>query len=305
MQVADFSAVAFGLVVVLWFCGVTQKRFTLTALIATGAMLVLTHTRTALIALMAGLLVAGLRLFMTEARVRRLFAVAGVTLSFAVVVFSGVLTTWLARGENAQELTKLTGRTNVWGAVASAPRDEFQVIFGYGLSNKSFNGLPIDSNWLAAYFDLGLVGVTICAALLLFVLVHAYFQPPQSAARPRPVPRDVPPRDITDRDRAQRRIGVPARARPGRVAARTADRAKGKTAGMRILQIHNRYRSAAPSGENRVVDQEHEALAALGHEVMRFERNSDEIGSGPWRRRLRCRPGSSGAGKPTAILKRS
>jgi glycosyltransferase involved in cell wall biosynthesis len=46
---------------------------------------------------------------------------------------------------------------------------------------------------------------------------------------------------------------------------------------MRILLVHNRYRSSAPSGENRVVDQEGEALAALGHEVMRFGRNSDEI----------------------------
>jgi glycosyltransferase involved in cell wall biosynthesis len=46
---------------------------------------------------------------------------------------------------------------------------------------------------------------------------------------------------------------------------------------MKILQVHNRYRSSAPSGENRVVDQEGEALAALGHEVMRFGRSSDEI----------------------------
>ncbi len=46
---------------------------------------------------------------------------------------------------------------------------------------------------------------------------------------------------------------------------------------MRILLVHNRYRSGAPSGENRVVDQEGEALAALGHEVMRFCRSSDEI----------------------------
>jgi glycosyltransferase involved in cell wall biosynthesis len=46
---------------------------------------------------------------------------------------------------------------------------------------------------------------------------------------------------------------------------------------MRILLVHNRYRSAAPSGENRVVDQEGEALAALGHQVMRFSRSSDEI----------------------------
>ena len=146
-------------------------------------MLVLTHTRTELIALVAGLVVAGLRMFTVESRVRRLFAIAGVTVSFVVIVFSGVLATWLARGENSQELTNLTGRTNVWGAVANAPRDGFQVIFGYGLSNKSFNGLPIDSNWLAAYFDLGLVGVTICAALLLYVLMSAYFQPrtPQRA----------------------------------------------------------------------------------------------------------------------------
>jgi glycosyltransferase involved in cell wall biosynthesis len=46
---------------------------------------------------------------------------------------------------------------------------------------------------------------------------------------------------------------------------------------MRILLVHNRYRSGAPSGENRVVDQEGEALAALGHEVVRFGRSSDEI----------------------------
>jgi glycosyltransferase involved in cell wall biosynthesis len=46
---------------------------------------------------------------------------------------------------------------------------------------------------------------------------------------------------------------------------------------MRIILAHNRYRSTAPSGENRVVDQEGEALAALGHEVERFERSSDEI----------------------------
>jgi glycosyltransferase involved in cell wall biosynthesis len=47
---------------------------------------------------------------------------------------------------------------------------------------------------------------------------------------------------------------------------------------MRILLVHNRYRSGAPSGENHVVDQEGEALAGLGHEVIRFGRSSDEIG---------------------------
>lgn len=46
---------------------------------------------------------------------------------------------------------------------------------------------------------------------------------------------------------------------------------------MRILLVHNRYRSTSPSGEDRVVDQEHAALQAAGHVVGRFERSSDEI----------------------------
>jgi glycosyltransferase involved in cell wall biosynthesis len=50
---------------------------------------------------------------------------------------------------------------------------------------------------------------------------------------------------------------------------------------MRILVAHSRYRSAAPSGENRVVDRETAALAALGHEVELFERRSDDIEGWP------------------------
>ena len=57
------------------------------------------------------------------------------------------------------------------------PATRFQEIFGFGLSNCSFNGLPIDSNWLASYQEQGLFGVIICAVILLFLLVAAYFQP--------------------------------------------------------------------------------------------------------------------------------
>jgi glycosyltransferase involved in cell wall biosynthesis len=46
---------------------------------------------------------------------------------------------------------------------------------------------------------------------------------------------------------------------------------------MKVMTVHNRYRSATPSGENKVVDRECEALSVIGHEVIRFERNSDEI----------------------------
>jgi len=54
---------------------------------------------------------------------------------------------------------------------------------------------------------------------------------------------------------------------------------------MRITVAHSRYRSAAPSGENRVVDQETAALTALGHDVELFERRSDDIEGWPTARK--------------------
>jgi glycosyltransferase involved in cell wall biosynthesis len=54
---------------------------------------------------------------------------------------------------------------------------------------------------------------------------------------------------------------------------------------MRVLLVHNRYRSGLPSGENRVVDDEAAMLRARGVEVELFLRSSDEIAAmGPARR---------------------
>jgi glycosyltransferase involved in cell wall biosynthesis len=54
---------------------------------------------------------------------------------------------------------------------------------------------------------------------------------------------------------------------------------------MKVLIAHNRYRPAAPSGENVVVDQESAALTADGHEVVLFQRHSEEIANwSPMRR---------------------
>jgi O-Antigen ligase len=176
-EVAHYAAVATGLVIVLWLCGHMRGRVTLLIFAVSVPMLILTHTRTALVAMAAGLIVAGLSLIVAKARARKVFAVASIMVTIAVLTVSGFITAWLARGEQSQELNDLTGRTTVWSALLTFPRDRFQVLFGMGLSNKSFNGFPIDSNWLASYNDQGLFGVTICAAILLFLLVKAYFQP--------------------------------------------------------------------------------------------------------------------------------
>ena len=69
---------------------------------------------------------------------------------------------------------------------------------------------------------------------------------------------------------------------------------------MKILLVHNRYRSAAPSGENRVVEQESAALAALGHEVTLFDRGSDEIELWPLVKKATLPAQSCGTPRPSA-----
>ena len=52
---------------------------------------------------------------------------------------------------------------------------------------------------------------------------------------------------------------------------------------MRVLLVHNFYGSAAPSGENQVVEIERALLQSRGHEVVEFSRDSDELRSqGIW-----------------------
>jgi hypothetical protein len=176
-QVAEFAAVTMGLVIVLWLCRQASGRVTLLACALAGFVLIESHTRTALVAMTAGLLIAGLSVISVNRRVRKVLAWVTGVVTVAILTLSSFLTTWLARGEGTQQLVGLTGRTNIWAAVENTPRDKFQVIFGFGLSNKSYNGLPVDSNWLACYLDEGLVGVILSAAVLLFVLISAFFMP--------------------------------------------------------------------------------------------------------------------------------
>jgi len=176
-QVAHYAAVTLGLVALLWLSGRISGKVTLAVVVATGAILLMTHTRTALFAMVVGLVVGSLSLFAAKSRVRKAFLTVGLVLAVGAVTLASVVTNWLARGQSSQQLTALTGRTTVWQLVLTFPRNWFEVVFGFGLSNNSFNGLPIDSNWLATYNDQGLVGIGLCAAFLLFIFISAYFQP--------------------------------------------------------------------------------------------------------------------------------
>ena len=58
---------------------------------------------------------------------------------------------------------------------------------------------------------------------------------------------------------------------------RTEEEPHVEAARLRVLVVHNRYRSGQPSGEDRVVDQEIALLRGAGHDVTLFERRSDDI----------------------------
>lgn len=55
---------------------------------------------------------------------------------------------------------------------------------------------------------------------------------------------------------------------------------------MRVVIVHNRYRSGTPSGENRVVEQDIALLRSAGLEVLPYLRDSDEIAQYGARERL-------------------
>ena len=177
-QVAHYAAVLLGCTVVLWFGGVVRGRTALLTLLGAGAALVGTHTRTALIAMTVGLIVAGASMFIGHTRVRRVSAVMAVLGLIAAALFAPLISNWFWRGQTADEAAQLTGRTKVWSEIFGLQRPWLEEVFGSGLSNKSFDGLPIDSNWLAVYLDQGWFGIVIDMALLLVLIILAVIHAP-------------------------------------------------------------------------------------------------------------------------------
>ncbi|MBW9210782.1 hypothetical protein KV100_14070 [Mumia sp. zg.B21] len=172
-QAAHYGGVLFGTTVILWMCRRQSGRAALLALAASGAVLVATHTRTAILGVVIGCVLATATLFLGHVRVRRASVWGAAVLVVVSAVFASQLTTWAMRGQSASEAAELTGRTKVWSAVVEAPRSSFELLFGSGLSDQSFDGLPIDSNWVATYLDQGWFGVVVQVLVLLVLLLAA------------------------------------------------------------------------------------------------------------------------------------
>jgi hypothetical protein len=179
-QVAHYMAELTGLAILMWMCGIIPRRRALWMAVPAGVGLVATQTRTAVLALVVGLIVATVSLLKTSRRSRRVLTWTGVVILVVALPLSPLVNAWLVRGQNASQLNNLSGRTLVWPLVLSESRPDTNKIFGSGLSNggvvnagPAVNGLPIDSSWMLTYQDQGLVGVVLEGVIFCVLLVTA------------------------------------------------------------------------------------------------------------------------------------
>ncbi|MGI5142763.1 O-antigen ligase domain-containing protein [Streptomyces sp. CA-106110] len=177
-QIGQYAAVIIGLTVLLLLGRRTDKVSAAVVIVPSLILLALTHTRTATLGLLLGLLLAIGSLLLTSAAARRFFTWAVACATVAAVGFASALQTWFLRGQSKENFSSLTGRAKVWDALLAAPRTTGEKFFGVGLGDKSFGGLPIDNSWLAVYNEQGLIGVALVAAIIIVLGGVALLRPP-------------------------------------------------------------------------------------------------------------------------------
>lgn len=177
-QIGQYAAVISGLVLLLWLGKRVDRRSALIILIPAAGLLLLTHTRTATLGLIIGLLVALLSLWLTSSRARGMFTGFGLVAAFGAIALGSLLQAWFLRGQSQDDFSTLTGRAKVWDALLYAPRSVSENLFGVGLGDKSYAGLPIDNSWLAVFHEQGFVGCALVAAFLLVLLAVGVLKPP-------------------------------------------------------------------------------------------------------------------------------
>ncbi|MFL1898927.1 O-antigen ligase domain-containing protein [Streptomyces tauricus] len=177
-QIGQYAAVIVGLTVLLVLGRKADRTSATVIIVPSLVLLALTHTRTATIGMLIGLVLAIGSLVLTSAAARRFFTWAVLVAVVAAVGFAPALRAWFLRGQSQENLTSLTGRAKVWDALLAAPRTNGEKLFGMGLGDKSFGGLPIDNSWLAVYHEQGWIGVTLVAAVFVVLGGVALLRPP-------------------------------------------------------------------------------------------------------------------------------
>lgn len=177
-QIGQYAAVIIGLAVLLVLGRRTDRASAAVVIVPSLVLLALTHTRTATLGLFIGLALAIGSLVLTSAAARRFFSWAVLCAAVAAVALGPLLQEWFLRGQSKENFSNLTGRAKVWDALLAAPRTTTEQLFGVGLGDKSFGGLPIDNSWLAVYNEQGLTGIALVAAIIIVLGGIALLRPP-------------------------------------------------------------------------------------------------------------------------------
>ncbi|MEV0222463.1 O-antigen ligase domain-containing protein [Streptomyces sp. NPDC050704] len=177
-QIGQYAAVIIGLTVLLVLGRRTDRVSAAVVIVPSLVLLALTHTRTATLGLFIGLALAIGSLILTSAAARRFFTWTVLCATVAAVGFTSALQAWFLRGQSQENFSNLTGRAKVWDALLAAPRTTPEKLFGMGLGDKSFGGLPIDNSWLAVFHEQGLLGLTLVAAVIIVLAGVALLRPP-------------------------------------------------------------------------------------------------------------------------------
>ncbi|GAA1946006.1 membrane protein [Streptomyces durmitorensis] len=177
-QIGQYAAVIIGLTVLLVLGRRTDRTSAAVVIVPSLVLLALTHTRTATLGMLIGLAVAIGSLILTSAAARRFFTWAVLCAVVAVAGFSSAMQAWYMRGQTQEYFSSLNGRAKVWDALLAAPRTTSEQVFGVGLGDKSFGGLPIDNSWLAVYHEQGLTGAAIVVAIIVVLAGVALLRPP-------------------------------------------------------------------------------------------------------------------------------
>ncbi|MFF1695165.1 O-antigen ligase family protein [Streptomyces sp. NPDC058257] len=177
-QIGQYAAVIIGLTVLLVLGRRIDRSSAALVIVPSLVLLAMTHTRTATLGLIVGLTLAIGSLILTSAAARRFFTWTVLIVVVAAVGFASALQAWFLRGQSQENFSSLTGRAKVWDALLAAPRTTAEQMFGWGLGDKSFGGLPIDNSWLAVYNEQGLIGVALVALIIIVLGGVALLRPP-------------------------------------------------------------------------------------------------------------------------------
>jgi O-antigen ligase len=134
--------------------------------------LLLSHSRTPLVAGTAGFLAGLAAMFVSSQRARRLVSWTLFFVPVAALLFGPAVQSWFLRGQDESQLTTLTGRTKAWAKVYAFPRDVYSQWFGIGLTDKSIEGISIDSGYLSIYHEQGRIGIAVIVVVFVAYLAR-------------------------------------------------------------------------------------------------------------------------------------